>query len=355
MKVIYSVGLEDFRSLRPPFTSRAGHNAAFKAAMAVCVFFALLGVWGMISDMGIAVGGSLVGLGFFFALGAYFFEKQSVRRSKEKYERDLATAYQQAHCSEQRTLEIDENNFALSSGSGAIVRPWSELVQFSETPKLFLLGSRNEGQIIPKSAFQSEGEVTEFRTFILEKLNQGRSITSRPVDFNYKSADFRNASLLHLTKGGGWRTLLKNAGLFAIMTYAAFAIWYAISPRKEFVPLFGLLAAFLGVPLMRATKLIRKRFRGELRIYFSDDGLHLQDAATQVRILWNQFIGYLEGGEAFLLYMNPRLYRIVPKRVLANQESEFRELLQKKLQRFNYKDPLRVASPSIPNGSGQPT
>ena len=202
-------------------------------------------------------------------------------------------------------------------------------MQFSETPKLFLVGSRNEGQIIPKSAFQSEGEVTEFRTFILEKLNQGRSITSRPVEFNYKSADFRNASLLHVAKGGGWRALLKNVGLFAIMTYAAFAIWYAISPRKEFLPLFGLLAAFLGVPLMRATKLIRKRFRGQLRIYFSDEGLHLQDSATQVRVLWNQFIGYLEGSEAFLLYMNPRLYRIVPKRVLANQESEFREAAPK--------------------------
>jgi YcxB-like protein len=355
MKVTYSIGLEDFRSLRPPFTRCAGHNVAFKAAMAVCVFFGLLGVWGMISDMGIAIGGSLVGLAVFFALGAYYFEKQSVRRSKEKYERNLANAFQQAHCSEQRTLEVDENNFTLSSGSGAIVRPWSELVQFSETPKLFLVGSRNEGQIIPKSAFQSEGEVTEFRTFILEKLNQGRSITSRPVEFNYKSADFRNASLLHLTSGGGWRTLLKNLGLFAAMTYAAFAIWHAISPRKEFVPLFGLLAAFLGVPLMRATKLIRKKFRGVLRIYFSDEGLHLQDDATQVRILWNQFIGYLEGKEAFLLYMNPRLYRIIPKRALGNQASEFREMVQRKLQRFDYKDPLRVASPSIPNGSGQPT
>jgi hypothetical protein len=353
MKITYSLGLEDFRALRPPFTLRVGRNAGFKGAMAICGFFVVMGVWGIFSDMQLPIGGSLVGMGVFFALGAYYFEKQSVGKSKEKYERDLAAAYQQAHCSEQRTLEVDENNFTVSSGSGSIARPWSELMQFSENEKLFLVGSRTESQIIPKSAFDTAGKVTEFRTFILDKLNHGRPITSRPVEFRYQSRDFRSAYFLHLAKGGGSRALLKTVGSFAVMTYAACAIWYAISPRKEFLPLFALLCAFVGIPLYRVARMKRKKYRGMLKIYFSDEGLYLQDATAQARNTWSHFVGYLEGHETFLLYVNPRLYRIIPKRVLGSGEASFRDLLKKKLPPFNYRIPTPVSSAGVAAGSGQ--
>lgn len=81
---------------------------------------------------------------------------------------------------------------------------------------------------------------------------------------------------------------------------------------------------------------------GPLRIYFSDQGLHLQDPANQSRASWDQFVGYLEGDGMMLLYYNPKLYRIVPKRALDGQAARFRTLVEAKLSPYDYRDPARA-------------
>jgi hypothetical protein len=92
----------------------------------------------------------------------------------------------------------------------------------------------------------------------------------------------------------------------------------------------------------------QKHYLGPLRMYFSGDGLHLQDPASQGRTRWDQFLGHLEDRNTFLLYHNPKLYRVIPKRVLERREEEFRTLVETKLPRFNYRKPFpepRVAVP----------
>ena len=84
----------------------------------------------------------------------------------------------------------------------------------------------------------------------------------------------------------------------------------------------------------------KKHYLGPLRMYFSDRGLHLQDPASQGRTRWDQFLGYLEDSNMFLLYHNPRLYRIISKRILGNREQEFRSLVESKLPGFNYRKPF---------------
>lgn len=97
-------------------------------------------------------------------------------------------------------------------------------------------------------------------------------------------------------------------------------------------------------------------YLGPLRMYFSDDGLHLQDPASQGRTRWDQFLGYLEDSKMFLLYHNPKLYRIIPKRVLGNRGQEFRSVVETKLPRFKYRKPFpagKVVSPSEPRPAAQ--
>jgi hypothetical protein len=57
-------------------------------------------------------------------------------------------------------------------------------------------------------------------------------------------------------------------------------------------------------------------------------------------------MGFLENGRIYLLYYNPRFYRMIPKRALAGQEAAFQELLNRKLQPYDYRNPLPVANPA---------
>ena len=67
------------------------------------------------------------------------------------------------------------------------------------------------------------------------------------------------------------------------------------------------------------------------------------DPASQSRRRWNELAGYLESRHLYLLYLNPRLYRIVPKRALGNRSAEFERLLQAALPTFDYRRRYPVA------------
>lgn len=355
MKITYAISLKDYSALLPGFTLRAGHNAGFKGVAAVCGLVALLGVFGFLQGAGILFGVFLIGLGLVVAALSYFLDKRSVQKAKGKYLKNVAAGYQRIHCPDQRTLEADENGFTVNCRCGTVTRPWSALVQVSENPQLFILGTNLEGQVVPKSAFSSEGAVTEFRAYIHEKFNKDRSFTSRPIEFSLTKRDSRDAYLVRLLRAGEWRGMLRKLAVFGFSAYAAFVIWAYISPGRNVAPLCALLGGAWGILVLRIARPRQKPYRGPLRIYSGEEGLYLEDPGTLARNSWKQFIGYLEAERIFLLYYNPRLYRIIPKRALAGQEVAFRELLKRKLPPYNYRNPIPVASSGASARPGQPS
>lgn len=342
MKLTYAVRIEDFRALQAPFTTRAGNNAEFKCVLVVCTLIALLGGFLMIQGGGLPVATFLIALGFIMAGLAYLYDKRSVAKAKERYEKKITAAYRQVHCRDQRCLEADENGFTLRCKCGTVTRPWSELTQFSENEFFFAVASKMGGQTIPKSAFTSAAEMTEFRALVTGKLNQDKPLTSRHFDFVRTSADYRQARFLHLLKGGGWRGVLKSLAVFACAVYTVIALWRPLATHNPAV-LAGLIGGIVGVPLLRFMRQRRKYYFGPLRIYFSVEGLHLQDPNNQSRIPWSQFIGYVEDNKTLLLYHNPKLYRSIPKRALIGPAAEFRALVAAKLPCYDYRNPAPMA------------
>ena len=164
MKLIYAISLDDYRALHPPFTGRAGHNAGFKGVLVVCALIGLLGVYCLVEGRGISTGVFLIGLGASAAMASYWLDKRSVRQAKEKYERGISTAYQRMHCTEQRTLDADSNGFTVSCRCGTVTRPWSEVSRFSENKHLFLVGTKADGQVIPKAAFPARPSPPNLRS-----------------------------------------------------------------------------------------------------------------------------------------------------------------------------------------------
>jgi len=340
MRLEYAVKWEDFEPLQSPFTLRAGSSAGFKAALVFCGLIALLGVYCLAQGLGLPVAIFLIGLGAVGAGLCYFSDKRSVQKKKEKYDKNLRAAYQKLHCRDRRTCEIDENGFTVSCKCGTLTQPWSNVVSFSENKTHVSIGTKGGAQILPKSAFSSEAQVTEFRAFVTGKLNQDKQITSPHFDVACKPEDFRNAYWLHVLKGGGWRVLSRVVLTYCTVTYGAFVIWRNLATQSPAI-LFGLIGGLVGLPLIRLARTRQQHYFGPLRVTFGEEGLHLQDPTNQSRISWTQFLGYVEDNNTLLLYRTPKIYRLIPKRALTGRGVEFLKMVEAKLPHYDYKNPER--------------
>ena len=340
MKLTYAVSLNDFRGLQAPFTVRAGSNAGFKGAMVFCALLATLGVWTLIQGMGLPVGGFLIGLAALASVCAYAYDKKSVGRAKQQHESRILSGYQAVHCRDQRVFEINTAGFTAACACGTVTRPWSELTHVSGNEKFIFVGSKTGVHPLPKSYFPSAGEITEFRAFLAEQLHQDKLPTARNIKFACTKSDFRNAKLLHLLHGGGWRGLATELAVLAGVGYGAWILWHALKHPEPAI-LCGIVGPLVGVTLLRLTSRKRKaNYYGPLQIDFSDEGMHLRDPNTQARSYWSQYVGYLENENVLLLYRTPMLYRIIPKRALIEQGTEFLKLVETKLRPFDYRTPL---------------
>ncbi len=341
MRLTYTIKFEDFRTLQPPFPTSAGSNAGFKGVLVACALIAALGVFCLVQGFGLPVGGFLIGLGLVAAISAHFYEQRSVQTKKEGHEKKIATEFQRIHCRDQRIFEADENGFTANCKCGTVTRPWTELTSFSENTTHFAFNTKMGGQILPKSAFASEAQVTEFRALATGKLNQDKPVTAPHFDFALRRVDYREAYWLHTLKGGGWRGLAKALAIYACMMYGVLVLWNSIAANKPGARA-GLIGGLVGLPLLRIARTQRRQYLGRLRVYFSDQGLHLQDPANQSRSSWDQFVGYLEGNGMMLLYYNPKRYRIIPKRALTGQAAKFQTMVEAKLSPYDYRDPARA-------------
>ena len=347
VKITYGISLPEFRTLQPPPRHNPGRTAFWLIAALVCLSLLLPGA-GVVMQQASqqqpppTAALASIGLGFAAGVGAYFVDQRSLRLWRTRREKALLAAYDRIHCRDSRTLEATAESLALSCKCGLVARPWTELTGFTETPSFLIPLTRNESFPISKSAFASEGELTEFRGLILDKLHTDRPFTATPVEFAHTPADFWHAKLLHVRGGGGWRRVLKIAVATAAFVLAI--IMSIAKARAGELPAW-LVPVVLGAFVFFLSKIVRlrKHYYGPLRMYFSEEGFHVVDPGSQSRRRWNELVGYLEDQHVYLLYLNPRLYRIVPKRVLGQRVEDFGRLVQTALPPFDYRRRLPVA------------
>lgn len=341
MKLEYSISLDDFPSIYPPLTAKAGNNVGFRAVLVVCVAMALLGAVCVAQGLGIVLGLFLAGLGAFSAFVAYFFERRSIEKAQRKHDDAIVGALEQIHCRDRRELEVNEIGLTMSCRCGSVSRPWAELTSFSENQSFAVIRTKTEQIPITKSAFRSEGELTEFRALVTGNLNGSKPFAARHIDFRYGPADFRSGYLLHMAQAGGWRRVIQSIVALYGFGYILLLVLRSQGPRDNAAAYFafGTVFLFAIVSLLMKPK---RHYEGALRLTFGEEGLYLQDPQTIAIANWNRYVGYLENRNVFLIYANPRLYRIVPKRILGDREKEFATMLKSKLPRYNYKRPIRV-------------
>jgi hypothetical protein len=338
MRLSYSISLEDFRALQRPFALKAGANLGFKGVLIACSLIALLGGFCLWEGFGILVGGFLIGLAMVAAGTAYLYEQRSVNAKRKAYEQNLAANYQRIHCRDQRIFEADQTGLTMSCRCETVTRPWSELISFSENETHFAFGTKMGMQVIPKSGFASPAGVTELRAFVSDKLNQDKLVTSPYFDVVFTIGDYRRARFVHAIKGGGWRWWLKAIGTYVCIVLGAYLIWNSIPAGNQPVRA-GIVGGLVALPLLRFARKRGGDYVGKMRLSFSQEGLHAQYPARQSRWPWSQFIGYLEDDKVLLLYLNPKLYTVIPQPGPGGSAAQLKALVAARLPRFDYRNP----------------
>ena len=174
-------------------------------------------------------------------------------------------------------------------------------------------------------------------------MHTDRPFNACPIEFAHTRADFWRAKLLHVRKGGGWRRLMKLGD----------------SRRRVSLHHRG---SGGGRALGASAHVGRARGAGRLRVLSGRSrcgrssvttGRCASTSARRDSTWWTRlrkagaagtsWPAIWRAGIIYLLYLNPRLYRIVPKRALGNRSDEFERLLQAALPTFDYRRRYPVA------------
>ena len=313
--------------------------------LAVCGLIAGLGVLTMLQGLGAAISSFLICLGLLSAVAGYFYHQYSCKKAVERYEKTIAAAYRKLHCSKQRVLELGSDSFTVGCQCGTLTRPWSELTAVSENEKFFQLGAKGSPVIVPKTAFASESARTEFRALLSERLNRDRSIAARRLQFTIGPEDYKRASSLHNAKAGGWRFLVKRVAVLICAVLGAGAIVGAMAEPRNPAIVCGLFGAVLAGPLIRMAQRRRARYFGPLEIRFDEENLFLRIPGSEARQKWADYIGYLADDQVVVLYSHPQVYRIIPQRALTTNGPDFMALVESKLPKYDYRNPVLTQEP----------
>jgi hypothetical protein len=365
VKITYDISLEEFAALQSAAPAKAPSAWLYRVALGFSGMVALAGCLPLLLEGR----GPSGGLAFpiecalvFLLLGsaggglAYGLNKRAqakLEQARQRHWAGVQTAYQHLHCRDQRAIEVSQSGFTLSCRCGQVTRPWTELISFSENNFMLGLRTKSEFILVSKRGFSSPGEVTEFRALVLDELARQKKSTIPYVDFAYVRHDFTHAQLLHMRRGGGWKPLARRAFVISVFSYfvlyAAFAshsAQFGAMPWWTMPALLGFWGTALLVLMLDKVR-SAKHYFGPLRIWMGEDGISLRDQTSETRIGWENYIGYLEDSQMYLLYHNPRFYRIFPKRIFdKRRQQEFRQLLTSKLPPLG--QPVAPPQPSRP-------
>jgi hypothetical protein len=346
VRVNYSVDYDSFLLVQPPFLAaeplRFGLFFFLRFAVAVAgtgliVFFAwAVSASGLWPGAGATLSEALTALvPSTLALGAVWaWRRHSERSALNQQEDFLRYSYGRLHCVSKRFLETNEQGLLFGCDCGSEVTPWQKFTALIETDRNFILVTPTDKWAVPKGAFGTEAERTEFRTLASEKLSHGRSLAARSVEFTCTPQDWRNAWWLQF-KLGGWSRLAALV-FFAVMeTLTAVYMAGMYGEHALFTPHFWAGAYVFAALLLILVPLFRKkapRPTTPLKISFAEDAIYVQSAAFLSKIDWRQVKGIAADKNSIVLSHGKNLLLLIPQRsIYPAQRQYIAEILRARL------------------------
>lgn len=337
VRVPYAISYEAYVATQRPFTplDPVGFGLLFILEFAVMVAgigFVLVAVrvtfllgatpW---RSANLAKGIGVFALGGLPILGIWMGRKISARKMLREHNEFLRASFGRLHCRDQRFIEVQDEGVIFGCACKTPLIPWPQLSTLSETESNFVIAAGSEMHIIPKPAFPTEAERTEFRTMLSEKLHQTKTLTARTIEFECRNADWRNARWL-LFKAGGWKFQAMMAVSACVGTIMILSFAPAFDDHARFTaPFIAAACIFAAIVLMLVVLLRRKpaRYRGLLKVSFAEDAIYVQSPVSEIRIPWHMVTGCIGDKRSLILIQRPFSMLLIPVRSMLRAQGEY--------------------------------
>ncbi|MBM7048881.1 YcxB family protein [Rhizobium lusitanum] len=156
------------------------------------------------------------------------------------------------------------------------------------------------------------------------------------IFFQLEPQDLMHALRLHFRQHLRSRPGFIRLAITWVLAVVAYGILVAglVDPNDAFVSIlsFAILApvAITGIPFLivytfggrtaRRTFREQKTLQKPLHFSWTESGVHLWSDFGEARLQWSDFLKARQDRHCILLYESQRLYRIIPKRVLTNDQ-----------------------------------
>ena len=149
------------------------------------------------------------------------FRKLSARRTVREHGEFLRDSYGRLHCRDRRFVETTEDGVVFGCDCKTEAETWADVGSWWEMDGEFLLFTRRNTVGIPKGAFGTEGERTEFRATL--SGHAGKDALSQIAKFFASRGDWKRARWLLFMKEGWIRcgALLLWAGCMTVFILMA--------------------------------------------------------------------------------------------------------------------------------------
>jgi len=167
-------------------------------------------------------------------------------------------------------------------------------------------------------------------------------------EYQLNEDDFVDAQRMHMRKALG-RVSRAAFVLFGIIIVSAIVVtiyWFTrgssevghqLQPFVLFVTVGVLVILYIwsGIPYRRHFRKIRA-LQTPMKFAVNEDEVLASSARGEGKIAWTAFEDWRESKKNFLLYSQPNLFHVVPKRVMqSHQISVFRDLLKNRIHKSN--------------------
>jgi hypothetical protein len=154
-------------------------------------------------------------------------------------------------------------------------------------------------------------------------------------EYEISEQDYVNAMTVFARPTAGMKLAYASAS-------AVFLLLYVSSPALRGLVLSGFLGGF-GVLLACRFLVVPRRARSDYRSYpairpkirvsFDEGGVHFATESSQGSLEWANIVHWRESEEYLLLYLSPRMFHIIPRRIARDgfDLALLLELLQQKL------------------------
>jgi len=162
------------------------------------------------------------------------------------------------------------------------------------------------------------------------------------IEYKISEQDFIDAQRLairnspqRLVRWTRWVLPLFGVGLLIFLITAVARQGFSV----RMVPGAAFIVFFISLPLLNrnAQKKLyakTKSMHGKLSLEASEQGLQFRGPTVSSQVGWSNFYRFFEDEKSFVIYQNPQVFNIVPKRELSpDQINSFRAYLDQKISR----------------------